>query len=558
MEFLHLKLNNGKEDERARDLFYALWIPDLFYKRVKDDQNWSLFSPSDAPGLSDVFDGMLMCTECGYCDNSDYNSLVKRVKEPLSSILGDLLRAGNEACQHNYQARDMFTELYARYEREGLATRTLPARTVQEAIIEMQRESGTPYMLFKDHINRQSNHKNLGTIKSSNLCAEIVQWSSANSYACCCLGSINLPAFLRTEHTPSGDVTTMDYKLLHEKVRNLARNLDGVIDVNTYPVQECVGNAQDYRPIGIGIQGLADVLAIMHVPFLSTTGERLDNAVAETIYHAALTESVAMAQERGAYGAFQSSPASQGVLRFDMWLENQSRVGGAGSVPFSGMYDWQALREQIQTHGIRNSLMVAYMPTVTTSQIMGNNEGFEPFNSNLYTKTTQFGKFTISNNHMIRHLLDLGVWNENLKNRIIVNDGSVQGLAEVPADVQQIYKTVWEMSQKELMRRSSLRSAFIDQSQSLNIYLRDNSSKYLRTVFMLGYEYGLCTGSYYIRSKPATQALKNNISDMKRAEANKHNNVIAPTTSKFGKVVDAIVPAEINFSDSCSSGACSA
>lgn len=502
LEFLKLKLQQGADTERARDLFYALWVPDLFIARVETDGDWSLFSPHSAPGLSDVYDGMDVCSICGHCENVDYNKHKELLDEILKERIG--IDSNVQNCTHYYTSCDVFTWLYTKYEEDGMAVKTISARTVMDAICELQRESGVPYICFKDHVNRQSNQSNIGTIKSSNLCTEISEWSSDSSYACCTLASINLKKFLIMKDGRQ----QVDLEKLHEIVRMITRNLDIIITVNKYPVDECEDNSRKYRPIGIGIQALADLFAAKRISYLSNEAREDDLAITETIYHAALTESCARAKELGPYEGFAGSPASKGLLAFDLWRQNQFRIGS--SLAVSLRYDWDILRKDIQRDGLRNSLLVAFMPTVSTSQIMGNNESFEPFASNLYTKNTLAGKFTITNNAMIRHLMELGLWNENIKNKIIAADGSVAGIEEIPADVREIYKTVWEMKQTELMERSALRGAFIDQAESFNVYLRDNSNSVLRGVMLKGHKLGKKTGSYYIRTQPAAKALKNN------------------------------------------------
>lgn len=567
MTFLELKLQNGAETQRARDLFYALWVNDLFVKRLKEDADWSLFSEDTAPGLSDVYDGMEICSKCGFCQNRNYVKLMhENTKAEIAAkleaeesdseddseydITASFQRKTNDGvedearfrqynqkhagCDHVYESRNVFTELYERYEREGRAMATIKARDVLESIMTMQRESGTPYIAFKDHVNRKSNQMNIGTIKSSNLCCEIMEWSSEYSYACCTLASINLKKFLIKINGIDGSTHyEIDHTKLHEVVRLVARNLDIIIDINKYPVVECFKNSRDFRPIGIGIQALADVFCEMRIPFISHEAARIDVEIMETIYHAALEESMERAKTKGAYSEFEGSPASRGLLQFDLWerdlkARNISIFDGTGLKSIlSGRYDWGALKTLIVKHGLRNSLLVALMPTVSTSQIMGNNESFEPYAANIYTKTTLGGKFMVSNNAMIRHLVELGLWNESLKNRIITNDGSINGtdsqgndlFPEIPARVKEVYKTVWELSQRELMRRAAIRGAFVDQSQSFNVHLRDNSNKYLRTVFLWAHDFGLKTGSYYIRSRAAVNVLKNNLSVVKQAEA---------------------------------------
>jgi ribonucleoside-diphosphate reductase alpha subunit len=492
-EFLKLKLNTGTETERARDLFYALWIPDLFMKRYQSGERISLFSEHTAKGLSDVYDGMDVCKHCNWCANSGYNKYVRPTN-------GDY-----EQCDHSFVSCDAFTELYERYETTGLAVATESADNIVAAICEMQRESGTPYICFKDHVNRQSNQKNIGTIKSSNLCTEIMEWSSDKSYACCVLASISLKKFVI-------DRDTYNYGYLYNVVRSIVRSLDNIIDKNRYPVKECIRNSVSYRPIGIGVQGLADVFAMMRLPFISEQAQSIDLAIFETIYYAALTESCQLAKERGQYTAFHGSPASYGALAPDMWRSNQDRIGNPLDQPdlFSGMYDWDTLRSDIMQHGLRNSLSVALMPTVSTSQILGNNESFEPFIGNIYTKNTVAGKFTVTNNAMINDLIDVGLWTETIKNDIMNNEGSLQHISVIPAEIKELYKTVWEIKQVDIMKRSALRSAFVDQSQSLNIHLTNNSNPVLKGVLISGWKLGLKTGSYYIKTKSATVAMKNN------------------------------------------------
>jgi ribonucleoside-diphosphate reductase alpha chain len=509
MRFLCMKLAQGLDTERARDLFYALWVPDLFVQRARQGHQWSLFSEHTAYGLSSVYDGMDVCTKCGYCDNIDVTNMMKNPNAiEFRDIFGD--PAKHAGCSgHIFAPRDVFTELYTTYESEGLAVSALPAREILDAVFKMQRESGTPYICFKDHVNRMSNQKNIGTIKSSNLCTEIMEWSSADSYACCTLASINLRKYLVKD---ANGRLTFDHERLHAVVRLITRNLDLVVDNNKYPVPECEGNSRDYRPIGIGIQGLADIFALMRIPFLSPEADTLDLEIAETIYHAAITESVARARECGPYKAFAGSPASRGLLHPELWAANQQRIGGpfAGVNVYSGRYDMDALRADVVQYGLRNSLHIAFMPTVSTSQILGNNESFEPFDANIYAKGTLAGKFTVTNNAMIRHLVELGLWNETIKNKIIAAGGSVQGIAEIPASVRAIYATVWELSQRDLMKRAAIRAAFVDQSSSLNIHLSNNSDAALRSVFINGWDLGLPTGSYYIRTKPAAEAMINN------------------------------------------------
>jgi ribonucleoside-diphosphate reductase alpha subunit len=577
LSFLRLKLQNGAETERARDLFYGSWTPDLFMERVAADTHWSFFGESTAPGLSDVYDGMMVCTKCGWCRNVDYQRLVKSQVLVLSGYEKPYFRDGNwdyDSCcdsnPHTFQPKNIFTELYTRYESEGRAIEVIPARKVEEAIFEVQRDSGTPYVCYKDHANRQSNQQNIGTIKSSNLCCEIIEYSSKDSYACCTLASMNLRKFVvpvngalgaSRDGAPSASSPTsppkytFDFDGLHEATRVVARNLDIIVEINDYPVPECEGNAKGYRPIGIGVQGLADVFIKMRIPFISEEAKKLDLAIFETIYHAALEESMERAKVLGPYSAWDGCPASQGLLRFDLWMQNQIRIGSPlvkssgpdlttinienSSELFSGRYNWNALRADVQKYGLRNSLLVAPMPTVSTAQILGNNESFEPLSSVIYTKTTLAGKMTYVCTDMIRHLMELGLWNERMKDLINANDGSIQAIAEIPAEVREIYKTVWEIPQSELITRAALRSAFIDQSQSLNIYLQDNSNKFLRAVMRKGYSLGLITGSYYIRTRPAGKAMGTNLRSVGGANVDNVGNTTAPVSSAIPNIAAA-------------------
>jgi ribonucleoside-diphosphate reductase alpha chain len=498
MQVMQLKLQQGAETERTRDLFYAAWIPDLFMERVNSDSYWSFFSEKTAPGLSDVYDGMEVCTKCNFCANKNYQ----------------IIESGQSECNHTFAPKNVFTNLYVSYENEGRAVKTIKARKVLDAIFDAQRDSGMPYIMFKDHINRQTNQQNIGTIKGSNLCAEITEYSDKDSYACCTLASVNLKKFITTVGNNEYEI---DHKSLHDVVRLMARNLDIIIDVNDYPVIECKNNAQDYRPIGIGVQGLADVFMKMRIPFLSQEATVIDLSIFETIYHAALTESTERAVKYGPYKAFAGSPASTGLLRFDLWKKNQTRINSPLTHNIFNLlsdgtprYNWDAMRELIKVQGLRNSLLVALMPTVSTAQILGNNESFEPIPANIMTKTTLAGKLTWVNTELIKHLIDLGVYTEDMKNKIQADDGSIQNIAEISSDVKEIYKTVWEMKQLDIITRSALRSAFIDQSQSLNIYLNNNENKYLRAIISKSYQLGLTTGSYYIRTRAGAKAFNTN------------------------------------------------
>ena len=515
LDFLRLKLNGGAETERARDLFYALWIPDLFIQKAIEDSDWSLFSEDTAPRLSDVYDGMPVCKNChqiGNLVNLFYLADKKIIKAEPNEL----------PCNHEYEEHNVFTDLYTQYEKEGKAVKVIKAREILEAIFVSQRESGTPYICFKDHVNRKSNQKNIGTIKSSNLCTEIMEWSSKDSYACCCLASINIKKFLINK--------VFDHAKLHEVVKLVARNLDIIIDINKYPVSECSNNSFSYRPIGIGIQGLADLFNMLRLPYLSPEAEKLDLEIMETIYHAALETSMETAKVKGPYKSFHGSPASEGLLQFDLWTQDilKRKVDIGRSTPItSGRYDWDKLKAEIKEFGLRNSLCVALMPTVSTSQILGNGgaESFEPYQCKFLNKSTLSGKFIIIDTLMVEHFIELNIWNEDLKNKIITNDGSVQGIKEIPQEVRELYKTVRELPQKELMRRAALRGAFVDQSQSLNIYVKDSSNKVLRSILLEGHRLGLKTGSYYIRTLPGASVLKNNISVVAReGESNTNSN----------------------------------
>jgi len=779
MGFLEMRLGQGDDTERCRDLFSAIWVPDLFIRRVRKDEDWSLFSADTTPGLTDVFDGMEVCTECGKC--RDGRVMTPGLASPCSH-------------GHKWLARDMFTELYTRYEREGRAKRRVKSRQIVEAICKAQRETGMPYIVFKDHVNRKSNQVNVGVVHNSNLCvsgdtniltsegyvaiadisgqlvqvwngtewsavriaktgenqemvrvklsngahidctpyhkfytadmtkearelvpgdrlikfdlpvvqyehpeqfphaytrglkcslslsiqsrttiqldtwrvlpkfevpmkasladrlqwfagycdgcgtivhpsqslqitsievefldkvrlmlqtlgvesrilpdgkisrllvsvrgmcdlaklgfapksltidshsphsttesvevvsveptsrldtycfneplrhagvfngvltgqcAEIVEVSTTDSYANCTLASVNVRAFYSDGK--------YDYQSLHDTVRQVVGNLDEIIRSNKYPVPECVSNAMEMAPIAVGIQGLADLFCMMRVPFASKEAAIVDYAIAETIYHAAVEESCDRAARLGPYPKFAGSPASDGLLQFDLWQRNLEYIGSMMSPPFSGKYDWDALKRRVMRDGLRNSLVVAYMPTVSTSQIMGNNESFEPYSSNLYTKTTLSGKFTVANNHMIRHLAELGLWNETMRVKITNANGSVMGIPEIPDAVKEVYRTVWEIPQSELMRRSAMRSAFIDQSSSLNIHLNENSNAVLRRVIMDGWALGHKTNSYYIRTRAAASALKNNITNTVPAAPRVPTpSLVAPISSVVG------------------------
>lgn len=445
LDFLELRKNHGKEEQRARDLFYGLWIPDLFMNRVKQNGKWSLFCPNEAPGLSDKY--------------------------------------GTE-----------FENLYISYERDGRARQTLDARKIWYAILEAQTETGNPYMLYKDACNRKSNQKNLGTIRSSNLCTEIVEYTSPDEVAVCNLASIALNKFVITSETGN---PVYDHEGLYKVTKMVARNLNKIIDINYYPVVEARNSNMRHRPIGIGVQGLADAFILMRLPFESDEARSLNKAIFETIYFAAVETSWELACEEGPYSTIKGSPISEGKFQFDLW-----------DVQPSDKWDWSALREKVKKDGVRNSLLVAPMPTASTSQILGNNECFEPYTSNLYSRRVLSGEFTIVNTHLVKDLQKLGLWSTTMKNKIVAANGSVQNISEIPQDIRKLYKTVWEISQKRILELAADRGAFIDQSQSLNIHMASPSIAKLSSMHFFGWEAGLKTGLYYLRTQPATDAIK--------------------------------------------------
>lgn len=441
LNFLDLKKNSGDEEERARDLFYAVWISDLFMERVKSSGQWSLFCPHECPGLADVY--------------------------------------GEE-----------YERLYIQYEQAGKAKKTMEAQQIWNAICTAQIETGTPYMLYKDAVNKKSNQQNLGTIKSSNLCCEICEYSSPEETAVCNLASICLPQFVKDGK--------FDYKRLHEITQQVTINLNKVIDRSFYPIEKAKLSNMKHRPIGIGVQGLADVYILLKMPFDSDEAKVVNCQIFETIYHGALSASLNLAKVDGPYSTFYGSPMSNGLFQFDMW--------GVSSDSLSRMYDWNYLRSEIQTHGIRNSLLVAPMPTATTSQIMGNNEAIEPYTSNIYLRRTVAGEFVVVNKHLMKDLIELGLWSSKLKDKIIYHEGSVQSIKEIPDDIKKLYKTSWELSQKVLIDQSADRGKFVCQSQSLNLFVPRPSLKILSSMHFYAWSKGLKTGIYYLRTKPAAQA----------------------------------------------------
>jgi ribonucleoside-diphosphate reductase alpha chain len=439
-EFLDLRKNVGKEEIRARDLFTALWIPDLFMKRVKDNGEWSLMCPNECPGLSDTYGAA-------------------------------------------------FEALYTKYESEGKARKTVKAQELWFAILDSQIETGNPYMLYKDACNEKSNQKNLGTIKSSNLCTEILEYTSADEVAVCNLASLALPRFVE------------DGKFNHEKLFDVTyvatKNLNKIIDRNYYPVPEARNSNLRHRPIGLGVQGLADVFIMLRMAFDSAEARQMNKDIFETIYYAALTASKDLAKDLGAYETYKGSPISKGQFQFDLW----------GVAP-SNRWEWDILREEISKYGVRNSLLVAPMPTASTSQILGNNECFEPYTSNIYSRRVLSGEFVIVNKHLLKDLVKLGIWNDRLKNQIIANNGSVQSIKEIPDNIKELYKTVWEIKQKSIIDMAADRGAYICQSQSLNLFIQDANFAKLTSMHFYAWERGLKTGMYYLRTKAATDAIK--------------------------------------------------
>ncbi len=439
-EFLDLKKNHGKEELRARDLFFALWISDLFMKRVKEEGQWSLFCPNEAPGLADCY--------------------------------------GME-----------FELLYTKYEEEGRARKTIPARELWTAILESQIETGTPYILYKDACNEKSNQKNLGTIRSSNLCTEIVEYTSADEVAVCNLASLALPRFVingKFDHQKLFDITYV-----------VTKNLNKVIDVNYYPIPEARNSNMRHRPIGLGVQGLADAFILLRYPFESEEARTLNREIFETTYYAALTASKDLAIINGPYETFKGSPISKGIFQFDMW-----------NVTPTDRWEWNVLREEIMKHGVYNSLLVAPMPTASTSQILGNNECFEPYTSNIYNRRVLSGEFAVVNKHLLMDLVKLGLWNGDMKNKILGANGSVQHIPEIPEDIKELYKTVWEIKQRAIIDMAADRGAYICQSQSLNLFIADANFAKLTSMHFYAWEKGLKTGMYYLRTKSAASAIK--------------------------------------------------
>lgn len=441
LEFLDLKKNTGKEEVRARELFYALWIPDLFMKRVESNGDWSLMCPHDCPGLADCW--------------------------------------GKE-----------FEKLYEQYEQEKRYVKQVRAQVLWKAIIEAQVETGTPYMLYKDACNSKSNQKNLGTIKCSNLCTEIVEYTSPDEVAVCNLASVALNMFVNNDKTYS-------FEKLKEVTKTITQNLNKIIDVNFYPIPEAMNSNMRHRPIGIGVQGLADTFVLMRIPYESDAAIKLNQQIFETIYYGALEASCELAEKDGVYESYAGCPVSQGILQYDMWNKTPT-----------DLWNWAALKEKIAKHGLRNSLLLAPMPTASTAQILGNNESFEPFTSNIYQRRVLSGEFQIVNHHLLRDLTDADLWDDDMKNLIIHNNGSIQNIEAIPKEIRELYKTVWEISVKTSIKMAADRGAFIDQSQSFNIHVAEPNYGKLTSIHFYAWKMGLKTGMYYLRTKPAANAIQ--------------------------------------------------
>jgi len=497
-DFLELRKNHGKEEQRARDLFYGLWIPDLFMRRVKEDKEWTLFCPNEAydqasgKGLMDVW--------------------------------------GEE-----------FDTMYTKLESESKGRKTVKAQQLWFRILESQMETGTPYMLYKDHANRKSNQQNLGTIHCSNLCTEIIEYTSADEVAVCNLASISLPAFA------SDDGKAYDFHRLYEVTKVATKNLNKVIDNNYYPVEEARRSNMRHRPVGLGVQGLADAFLIMKLPFESETAKRLNEDIFETIYYAACEASCELAALEGPYETYGGSPASRGQLQFDLW----------GKKPKSGRWDWDGLKKQIASHGLRNSLLVAPMPTASTAQILGNNESFEPYTQNLYVRRVLSGEFVSVNRHLLKDLISRGLWTEDIRVQLIAHNGSVQQL-NLPSDVKELYKTVWEIKQRIVLDMAADRGAYIDQSQSLNIHMVDATTAKLSSMHFHGWQLGLKTGMYYLRTKAAADAIKFtvDVGEIKKAEASSAGGYVAAQSaaqSAEQKTIEALKAAgPKNACENCS------
>jgi len=477
-DFLDLKKNHGKEEMRARDLFYAMWTPDLFMKRVEADAEWTLMCPNECPGLFDC---------------------------------------------HS----DEFEALYLKYESEGKGRKTIRARELWEKILESQIETGTPYMLYKDAANRKSNQKNLGTIRSSNLCTEIMEYTSPDEVAVCNLASIALPMFIKDG--------AFDHDELFRVTKQVTKNLNRVIDRNYYPVPEAENSNMRHRPVGLGVQGLADAFIKLRLPFTSQEAKDLNQDIFETLYFAAVTASMEESEKDGPYSSYKGSPISKGEFQHNLW--------GIKDEDLSGRWDWAGLRKKVKKHGVRNSLLVAPMPTASTSQILGNNECFEPYTSNIYTRRVLSGEFIVVNKHLLEDLVELGLWTEDMKQELMRANGSVQHIEGIPAEIKELYKTVWEMSMKDIIDMSRHRGYFIDQSQSLNLFMEGATMAKLTSMHFYAWKSGLKTGMYYLRTKSAVDAIKFTLSN-KEKEAVPATAVAASNTATTTTGKPAVVPVE--------------
>ena len=515
-EFLECRKNTGKEEARARDLFYGLWTPDLFMKRVEANADWTLFCPNEAPGLADCWG-------------------------------------------------DEFEALYEKYEKEGRGKRTVKAQQLWFAVLEAQVETGNPYMLFKDACNRKSNQQNLGCIKSSNLCTEIVEFTSPEETAVCNLASLALPRFI-CENDPASPGSSrdtsrrlvgslrcssrsFDHEKLAEVVRQATYNLNRIIDINYYPVEEARTSNMRHRPIGLGVQGLADVFLLLGMPFDSPQAAQLNKEIFETIYFAALDESCKLSEKYGPYETYAGSPVSKGVLQQDMW--------GIKESPSGSRHDWAGLRARIAKHGVRNSLLVAPMPTASTSQILGNNECFEPYTSNIYARRVLSGEFTVVNQHLLADLTEMGLWDPAMKNALISQNGSVQNLPQVPANLKELYKTVWEIKQRVLVDMAADRGAYIDQSQSFNVHISDPNFGKLTSLHFHAWRSGLKTGMYYLRTRAAADAIKFTVDQQMASEskakavANGTEGKGAPPAATARAEAEAAMLCSLNNRDAC-------
>ena len=494
-DFLELKKNHGKEEMRARDLFYAMWISDLFMKRVEENSTWTLMCPNECPGLYDC---------------------------------------------HG----EAFEKLYLKYEKEGKGRRTIQARELWDKILESQIETGTPYMLYKDSANRKSNQKNLGTIRSSNLCTEILEYTSEDEVAVCNLASIALPLFIENGK--------FNHEELFNVTKTVTKNLNRVIDRNYYPVKEAENSNMRHRPIGLGVQGLADAFIKLRLPFTCEEAKSLNQEIFETLYFAAVTASVEEAEKDGAYKSYKGSPMAKGEFQHNLW--------GIKDEELSGRWDWQDLRKKVKKHGVRNSLLVAPMPTASTSQILGNNECFEPYTSNIYTRRVLSGEFIVVNKHLLEDLVNLGLWNEDMKQELMQANGSIQNINGIPDNIKELYKTVWEMSMKDIIDMSRHRGYFIDQSQSLNLFMEGATMAKLTSMHFYAWKSGLKTGMYYLRTKSAVDAIKFTLDNAKAAQPKQAESVVeveavaatssalaagANTQNNPAEAVEPLTPAEL-------------